>query len=175
VIKGDFVVPHSSWDERVSGYRCEAMYYRDVIEFLSKSDIPFRDSVTNLPPCPVFRSDVSLRSYQGKALELWSIAGRRGVVVLPTGAGKTVIAIRAIELVNRPSIVVVPTLDLLYQWKEKLEQSLGVLMEEVRIEFRLSLSAHMILLISEPPNSRIDFSLWSLTKFITWHLRLIDR
>jgi excinuclease UvrABC helicase subunit UvrB len=39
--------------------------------------------------------------------------GKRGTIVLPTGAGKTVVAIQAIHRVNKPTLVVVPTLDLL--------------------------------------------------------------
>jgi superfamily II DNA or RNA helicase len=51
-----------------------------------------------------------MRAYQKRALDSWDRAGRRGVIVLPTGAGKTVIAMKAMELVNRPTIVIVPTL-----------------------------------------------------------------
>ncbi len=42
---------------------------------------------------------VAMRGYQKKALGAWDKAGRRGVIVVPTGAGKTVIAMKAIELV----------------------------------------------------------------------------
>ena len=48
------------------------------------------------------------------------------MIVLPTGAGKTVIAMKAIELVNRPTIVIVPTLDLLEQWRTRVQEELGV-------------------------------------------------
>jgi superfamily II DNA or RNA helicase len=51
-----------------------------------------------------------MRAYQKRVLDSWDRAGRRGVIVLPTGAGKTVIAMKAMELVNRPTIVIVSTL-----------------------------------------------------------------
>jgi superfamily II DNA or RNA helicase len=69
---------------------------------------------------------VALRGYQKRALSAWDKAGRRGVVVLPTGAGKTVIAMKAVELVNQPAVVIVPTLDLLEQWRKRVEEELGI-------------------------------------------------
>jgi superfamily II DNA or RNA helicase len=48
------------------------------------------------------------------------------VVCLPTGAGKTILAMMAIAKVQRPTLVVVPTLDLLWQWAGLVEQYLGV-------------------------------------------------
>jgi superfamily II DNA or RNA helicase len=59
---------------------------------------------------------LSLRDYQQKALDNWLRAGLRGCVVLPTGSGKTIIGIRAIEKSNAASLIVVPTLDLMDQW-----------------------------------------------------------
>jgi superfamily II DNA or RNA helicase len=48
------------------------------------------------------------------------------VVVLPTGAGKTYVALKAVEKVNVATLVVVPTLDLVTQWREHLESQFGV-------------------------------------------------
>ena len=47
---------------------------------------------------------------------------KRGSVVLPTGAGKTVIGVKAIEMVNSASIVIVPTIDLMDQWTSVLSK-----------------------------------------------------
>ncbi len=70
--------------------------------------------------------DIVLRGYQESALKSWENAGKKGVIVLPTGAGKTVIAIKAIELVREPALIIVPTLDLLEQWRKRLEKELKV-------------------------------------------------
>ena len=45
-------------------------------------------------------SQLSLRDYQHRALENWLRAGLRGCLVLPTGSGKTIIGIKAIEKAN---------------------------------------------------------------------------
>lgn len=51
-----------------------------------------------------------LFDYQQEALRAWQQAEQRGVIVLPTGAGKTVVALKAISLAERPALIVVPTL-----------------------------------------------------------------
>ncbi len=58
--------------------------------------------------------------YQVAALAAWDQADRRGSIVLPTGAGKTFVAIQAINRVNRSTLVVAPTIDLLHQWYARL-------------------------------------------------------
>src|SRR5207302_2046277 len=50
----------------------------------------------------------------------------RGVVVLPTGAGKTVVALMAIERLALRTLIVVPTIELLAQWQSAICQHLGL-------------------------------------------------
>jgi superfamily II DNA or RNA helicase len=129
LIRGDAKVPYSTWDARVGTFRAPALYYKEIVEFLNKSGLStVEDSVEDLPPYPDLMRcrTMIMRGYQKRALEAWDRADRRGVIVLPTGAGKTVIAIKAIELVNRPSIVIVPTLDLLEQWRRRVEKELAI-------------------------------------------------
>lgn len=68
---------------------------------------------------------VTARPYQDAALVAWRAAGYRGVVVLPTGAGKTVVGALAIADLSLWTLVVVPTIDLLRQWRAALAQTLG--------------------------------------------------
>jgi superfamily II DNA or RNA helicase len=129
LIRGDAKVPYSTWDNRVRAFRAQGLYYREIVEFLKKSELSaVKDGVEDLPPCPALMKcgTVAMRGYQKRALGAWDKAGRRGVVVLPTGAGKTVIAMKAIELVNQPAVVIVPTLDLLEQWRKRVQEELGI-------------------------------------------------
>ena len=71
-------------------------------------------------------TDYDLREYQREALDAWRDAGDRGVLELPTGAGKTVIAVRAMVELGVPTLVVVPTVDLLDQWQRELEAEFDV-------------------------------------------------
>jgi len=73
------------------------------------------------------------RIYQREALRAWLGAGGRGVVVLPTGAGKTVLAFMAIEQAPVKTLVVVPTIELLHQWRTGLVERAGLPAEHVGV------------------------------------------
>lgn len=75
--------------------------------------------------------DLTPRSYQREALEAWLRHYGKGVVVLPTGAGKTVIALLAAAHLGLRTIVVVPTIELVYQWHRALSNHLGYPKSEV--------------------------------------------
>jgi len=121
-IQGDVRVPNSTWDERSKTFRAMALYYRDIIDFLKASGFEFRDDILNLLPCPELQSSVVLRDYQNQALDAWIANGNRGIIVLPTGSGKTLVGIKAISLLNTPTIVIAPTLDLVDQWRTRLKK-----------------------------------------------------
>jgi superfamily II DNA or RNA helicase len=103
-----------------------ALYYSEALAFLRESGLEFKDEVLDLPPCPELISKTKLRGYQEEALKAWLKAGNRGVIVLPTGAGKTIVAMAAIAYVNAPAIVVVPTIDLMEQWRTNLMKEFDV-------------------------------------------------
>jgi superfamily II DNA or RNA helicase len=54
------------------------------------------------------------------------MAEKRGVIVLPTGSGKTLIALKAISTLNLSAIVIVPTLDLMGQWISRISEEFDV-------------------------------------------------
>jgi superfamily II DNA or RNA helicase len=126
IIRGDVRVPNSTWDERSRTFRAMALHYRDIIDYLNNSKIDFIDNVLDLIPCPELRCQITLRDYQNQALYAWIANGKRGVLVLPTGSGKTIIGIKAISLLNTPTIVVAPTLDLVNQWRSKLKEEFKI-------------------------------------------------
>ncbi len=126
LVRGDVRIPNSTWDERSKRFRAMALHYMDIVDYLNNSKIVFTDNVLDLIPCPELHSDITLRDYQKQALDAWILNSKRGVIVLPTGSGKTVIGINAISLLNTPTIVVVPTLDLLDQWRSRLKKEFKV-------------------------------------------------
>ena len=67
-----------------------------------------------------------LRPYQAAAVAAWERAGRRGIIALPTGAGKTRAAVAAIARTGFRTLCLVPTRVLLSQWVRTLgEAGLG--------------------------------------------------
>jgi superfamily II DNA or RNA helicase len=121
-IQGDVRVPNSTWDERSRSYRALALYYRDILDFLKRSGFDFNDEVLDLLPCPELQSSAVLRDYQNQALDAWTANDSRGIIVLPTGSGKTLVGIKAIAQLNTPTLVVAPTLDLVAQWRSRLKK-----------------------------------------------------
>jgi superfamily II DNA or RNA helicase len=124
----DATVPAAfQWDERVRRWRAPAIAYRQVLTELIRKQIPHQDEARDYLEfefTPKLR--VEPRPFQQEAIGEWTRTGKRGVVVLPTGAGKSHVAQMAIELVRRQSLVVVPTLDLMNQWYDLMLGSFNV-------------------------------------------------
>lgn len=125
MVRSTFQLPHTTWDERSSCYRCLPIFYKDLIAYLTISKLAYRDAVLDLPPMPTLTCEVNLRDYQKDAFHAW-LRTRTGIVVLPTGAGKTIIGIKAIAVLKVPTLVVVPTLELVQQWRRAIEKLLQV-------------------------------------------------
>ena len=125
VISGINQIPYSLIDPRTNQLRAQAFYYQDIITYLQNSGIQYENNVMDLIPIPnlkIENIELSLRSYQKKAIENWITAGKKGCIILPTGSGKTIIAIKLIEIVNSSTLIVVPTLDLMEQWTRFLSK-----------------------------------------------------
>lgn len=104
-----------SYDPRVDAHRAPALLYPELIGSLRgrlRANQAPRYRKLNLEP----RLALELYPHQRQALEAWKGADRRGLVVLPTGAGKTLVGVLALAEAARSALVVVPTLDLLHQW-----------------------------------------------------------
>lgn len=105
-------------------WRCPAVYYRLVRPWLRQRKI--RNAIPRWQKQPLtLHDDREPHSYQAEALQSWLAADRWGSVVLPTGAGKTFLALQVIAECAVDALVVVPTLDLLHQWYARLENSFG--------------------------------------------------
>ncbi|MUV59066.1 DEAD/DEAH box helicase, partial [Halogeometricum sp. CBA1124] len=118
-------LPGVTWDDRGLVARAPAHRYADLRAELDARDLAYEDRVR-----PETRLDLShaydLRDYQQHALDAWRENGDRGVLELPTGAGKTVVAVAAIAALGVPTLVVVPTVDLLDQWRRELATEFDV-------------------------------------------------
>jgi len=126
LLKGEIGTPYGKWDPRVGCFRVKALHYRDVLAYFEESQIPFEDSVQQLPPLGTLKSIIQLRPYQESALSRWRRNQNRGVLVLPTAAGKTYIALKAVDLLRTQTLIVVPTLDLIDQWRSRIRECLDV-------------------------------------------------
>lgn len=114
------------WDERSACLRAPACRYAGLVRALRALKIPYQDLARRYEtldtPALVHREP---RPYQIGALAAWKAADFCGVVVLPTGAGKTLVAHLAIDDRKRSTLVVAPTLDLVHQWHDGLRTTFG--------------------------------------------------
>ncbi|ABP94758.1 DNA repair helicase RAD25 [Metallosphaera sedula] len=121
----DHYAPSLSWNEEFKAYIAPAYRYYQVLEYFRQGGIEVKDEVMDPIPFPLVKDSLKLRDYQERAMKAW-MAKKRGVLVLPTGAGKTALGIKAIANLRVATLVVVPTIELLHQWGDRIRESLGV-------------------------------------------------
>jgi superfamily II DNA or RNA helicase len=123
VVKGLDSLPFTTLDSRTNYLYSNGINYKKITEYLNGKNIKYDDRVLDLLPLgdlPLIK--VNLRDYQLEAIKNWCLE-KMGSIVLPTGAGKTIIGLKIIEIVNSPTLIIVPTLDLIKQWTKILSRN----------------------------------------------------
>lgn len=123
-----------TYDPRQECWQCDAMHalplLRQIEEMFPGAAQEFRDSqlFTQIRTRIAVNSDrlPRLRPDQVDAIEAFDSHGRRGLVVMPTGTGKTLVAISLLARYRLSTLIVVPVRDLMYQWHSKILELLGV-------------------------------------------------
>jgi superfamily II DNA or RNA helicase len=111
-----------TWDLELSAWRAPASSHALVRGRLSDGGVRVADDVEPPPRVDGVRVP-ELRWYQREAVDEWRASGDRGVVALPTGSGKTIVAIAAIAALETATLVLVPTRVLLDQWARAIAAS----------------------------------------------------
>lgn len=115
------------FDRRLDRWVAPGYLYRDIVYDAYKRQDDMVDLARAYEKADlVLQKDIVPREHQSKAIQAWKAKGCRGVVSLPTGAGKTFLAVLAIAEISRPTLVVVPTIDLLHQWQKILREFFDV-------------------------------------------------
>ncbi len=115
-------LPGCTFDRRVGRHRAPARRYREVLTVLHRAGVEYENAAGGFGELDLRSRDVREPfPHQAEAAAAWFEAGRRGVVVLPTGAGKTFVAQMILERLGKSALIVTPTLDLMQQWYGVLE------------------------------------------------------
>lgn len=123
--RGKKWIEWATWDERIEKFRIPGYCYRPLIESLQEEGIEIVDEAKAYFSLPLqFSPGKTPFPHQKEALAAWGKAGGRGVVVLPTGGGKTFLAHLAMAHVATTTLIVVPTLDLMHQWYGEIKENI---------------------------------------------------
>ena len=115
------------WDPRTLCHRAPALAYADLVRALLRDKTPYEDRARRYLELETgARIHRAARPFQTEALAAWRARRGRGVVVLPTGSGKSHVATLAIDSLRRSTLVVAPTLDLVRQWYDLLRTTFAV-------------------------------------------------
>ncbi|MEM6452624.1 MAG: DEAD/DEAH box helicase family protein [Cyanobacteria bacterium P01_D01_bin.105] len=120
--RGKAWIDYAVWDDRIERFRVPADKYPLLVAALKADGVRFEDKVQTFEPLDL-QDNLTLTPYahQQAALNAWKQNQRRGVVVLPTAAGKTYLAQMVMAATPRKTLITVPTLDLMHQWFANLE------------------------------------------------------
>jgi superfamily II DNA or RNA helicase len=113
-------IPDVVFDQRVGQWRAPAYRYLDVHRALVDRGESIVDEVPSSWPRPAGWNDIELRPYQNDALEAWQRSGRRGTICLPTGSGKTRVALAAMARARQRTLCLAPTRALVEQWRREI-------------------------------------------------------
>lgn len=122
------------YDSSNRAYIIYPYYYSIVKDMLEEKgykikslDLKFQDVAIN------FKGE--LRDYQEEAVNKWKENGLKGIIALPTGAGKTVIGIMAIAEVKKTTLIVTFTKEQMVQWRDSIAKFTDIRMEDIGFFF----------------------------------------
>lgn len=114
------------YDKENGVYRIPYFAVPHLVEVCEKLGLRVIDKIQWVEKkLPEMRFKLKLFDFQKSAVEAWAKT-MRGVIVVPTGGGKTIIALAAMKIARAPTLVCVPTIELARQWVEKIREVLGV-------------------------------------------------
>jgi len=126
LLEGTHALDGAVWDERVNLHRAPAHRFGELAARADDGDIVLEGDLRRtweVRPRPY--DELGLRPYQIDALAAWRSFGRRGIVALPTGAGKTRVAFAAMLECGLPTVILCPTRALLTAWHVELAKLLN--------------------------------------------------
>jgi superfamily II DNA or RNA helicase len=110
---------HPIWNPKIQQWLLPGCRYYELIQYLQNHSILYTDRVFKSDLSLSLQTNLRLRGYQHIGMRKWE-KFHRGIIIMPTGSGKTALAIKLMERMQIATLIVVPTLDLLHQWKEQL-------------------------------------------------------
>jgi superfamily II DNA or RNA helicase len=123
--ESSFSFKYAVYDKRSGNFRCDALHYTSLKnKILSETTSVIEDDISVFKKIKLRKADLpELRPDQVEALSAWKNNNNKGLIVMPTGTGKTVVALAAIRDCGVSTLVVAPVRDLMYQWQRRMEDA----------------------------------------------------
>ena len=109
------------WRDEISAWHTQAYHYAETLSHLNGIE----DKVPSWAPVTLYPKLPQLRDYQKEAKSRW-MQSHTGLIVLPTGTGKTAVSLSIMSDLSVSTLILCPTRDLMYQWAILVENLLGV-------------------------------------------------
>jgi len=118
----DDLPPEFVWDKRIDAPRGPSYLYSAVVYLALAKKISLENHAQKWEKQLVMnhRVEREARDYQREAVQSWIQNQRRGIVVLPTGSGKSFVAELCMAQTKRSTMIIAPTLDLVGQWYDRM-------------------------------------------------------
>ena len=105
----------------------------DVIaEIVESGSLPFKPNKVDKLDIRAEKSEYKLRKYQQPAFDKFLEVGAIGLFH-PTGAGKSMIAMKACDIIKGKKLIIVPSKTLIEQWKHYIETYIPHCKDEIEI------------------------------------------
>ncbi len=108
------------YDRQSMSYRLPPYLYKKVLNILKKNGLRVIDEIGLIGSGAILPREITfkgeLRPYQKDAIDKWRKNGYKGIIALPTGSGKTIIAIAGIAELQVKTIIIVYTKEQVRQW-----------------------------------------------------------
>lgn len=122
------------WDKRAFSWKAKPSRFHELLKLAENMKLKVKASFkTNYYLSFSPKLKIKLRDYQEEAFKRWIDNGMKGIIVLPVASGKTIIGLKAIEYLKVKTLILVPTIDLLHQWRQNLIEKLSVPLEKVGV------------------------------------------
>ncbi len=113
-----------TWDFRSQTWRAPAIAYPQLVQAMAEKSVGTTNLVEQWQKVNWANITLpDLREEQRQAVDAW-MKTQRGLVVMPTGTGKTEVALRIMAETGCSTLVVAPIRDLMYQWHRRILRAL---------------------------------------------------
>ncbi len=114
-----------TYDKRAGVLRCDALYFNTVNQILRDVEPGWSTDAARWQALSWPKEDLhTLRSDQNEAVKSW-LPDKRGIIVMPTGTGKTEVGLAIMHLLGVSTLIISPVRDLMYQWHQRILDRLG--------------------------------------------------